>query len=335
MGINVSTSLATLLLATSAAPRPESPLPLDSPNEGADRIEQDWLAEPRLPAYFRSSTNLQARSGRQETASDPILPASVSQPETFTVEPSLPKGITALDIQAWREEDERRRDREWVGNTALGPPLLLPQLILEALLPRGLAVGPTTFFYRTSPGSSSLAFVVLDQILFHEAEFVSRAQLQAGDRPSYTDDLLRGQRRVLRQSLMTGFRAAYAIPQVTMESVLETAADQGLAGYLLAPSVGGALLYLKGIDQRIHIDDQFNVRFKIASGRQWIRGAHSADGLPAFSFELRLCDLPVGIVASFDLSRHGMSPAFIGVGTSLDLIEDLLGSEAAQPRNSR
>jgi hypothetical protein len=127
---------------------------------------------------------------------------------------------------------------------------------------------------------------------------------------------------------MSGFRASYAMPKLTMDLIFRTAEEQGVLGYVLAPPVVGALLYMKGLDHRVQLDRDVRVHFKLASGREWVRGAHSELGRPAFSFELRFCDFPVGILASFDLSSRGMEPAFIGLGTSLDALEDLLSREA-------
>jgi hypothetical protein len=329
--MKLTRSLAILLLATASAPGLEGPSSLVELKTLPVRDGQDWLGEPRLPEHFRTGRSFQARSGQESEASNPLRRSSDSTSQAFTDDSALPKGITALDIQAWREEEDLRQIRAEMADAIFGIPLLGPQLLLEAVLPRGLAVGPTTFLYRTSSGSSSLALVVLDQVLFHEAAFLSRAQSQASDGLNYTDNLLlRGQRHVLRQSFMIGFRATYALPHGTLDTILESAADQGLAGYLLVPPAGCALLYLKGIDERVRIDEHVNIRFKVASGSQWIRGARSTDGVPAFSLELRLFDLPVSIIASFDVSDHGMIPAFIGLGTSLDVVEDLLGIESAR-----
>jgi hypothetical protein len=289
---------------------------------------QEWFGAPVLPAIFQSN----------DPADEPPPPEvhrsqDIPMPPRDPVSPEHPwgKGLTALDLQAWREEDDLRIIREWAGDALLGVPLLLPQLILEEVLPRGLKVGPTTYLYRTSPASSSIVLVVLDQMLFHEAEFLTRVHELSEDRWG-GDDLTRGQRRVMRRSLTMGLRASYAVPGVTLGTVFQTAADQGPAGVLLIPPLGAAVLFLKGIDQKLDLEDKVHVRFKIASGREWVRGAWSDSGVPTFSFELKFCDLPVGILGSFDLSRNGMVPAFIGVGTTLDVIEELLGREAERGR---
>jgi hypothetical protein len=296
------------------------------------RFTQDWFGAPVLPEVFQSDDpqenppplgEIPRRQDPRKSWTAPPAPSSSEQ--------SWGKGLSALDLQAWKEEDDLRIIREWAGDALLGLPLLLPQVILEEALPRGLKVGPTTYLYRTSPASSSLVLVVLDQMLFHEAEFLSRVHELSEDRWG-GDDLTRGQRRVMRRSLAMGLRASYAVPGVTLGTVFQTAADQGPAGLLLIPPLGAAVLFLKGIDQKLDLEDQVHVRFKIASGREWVRGAWSDSGVPTFSVELKFCDLPVGILGSFDLSRHGMVPAFIGVGTTLDVVEELLGREAERNR---
>ena len=289
---------------------------------------QDWFGAPVLPPIFQSvdpqeePPPLGELPGRDPRKSPPM-------PSDTSPERSWGKGLTALDLQAWQQEDDLRAIREWAGDALLGLPLLVPQLILEAALPRGLKVGPTTYLYRTSDGSSSLVLVVLDQMLFHEAEFLSRVREQSEDRWG-EEDLTRGQRRVVRRSLMMGLRASYAVPGMTLGTVFQTAADHGPAGILLIPPLGAAVLFLKGVDQKVDLQDQVHLRFKVASGRDWVRGAWSDSGVPTFSFELKFCDLPVGILGSFDLSRQGMVPAFIGVGTTLDAVEDLLGREESR-----
>jgi hypothetical protein len=317
-----------------------------APSLPSIRPSQEWLGEPVLPAFFhigeeRVETTEGAESDIEasqivslEIPPLLVLTSSAWQepppsrfPESQDQESTFPRGITALDIQAWREKDDLRRIREWAGDALFGLPLFVPQLLVETLIPRGIPVGPTTFLYNKSTTGSSLALVVFDQVLFHEAQFLAQAQAYGSNGP-YGSDLNRSQRHVLRQSVMSGFRATYAMPRLTMGLVLETMREQGALGYALAAPIGGALLYLKGIDEKFHIDDTVHCRFKIASGRQWVRGTRSTDGIPALSFELRFCDFPVGIIGSFDVSNHGMFPAFIGVGTSLDAVEVVLGLNA-------
>lgn len=316
-------------------PAPDLSRPFDSAAStplGTGPGGQEWLADPVLPAVLRTG-DLEAATAAwlEEIPLDlPPLSALVPPPaqDPSPAEPSFPGAITPRDIQAWREEEDLRRIQRWSSDTLFGLPLLVPQWAMESLLPRGLAVGPTTFLYRSSPASTSLAVAVLDQILFHEAEFLTNAQFQAAD-PAASTDLARSQMRVLRKSFSSGFRASYAVPGLTMDQVFLTAAEQGVAGYLLAPTLGGAILYLKGIDQRIRPHDDVRFRFKLASGQDWVHGARQGDGVPALSFELRLCDFPVGLVGSFDISSRGLIPEFLGIGTSLDAVEDLLGREAA------
>jgi len=314
--------------------RVDSPLLLPPAAPAVRAAPQEWLGEPILPAIFRNpgTGTDDAQDEPRGLPQLPEKPEASTRPQPRTEEPSFPKGIGALEIQAWREEDDLRRIRSWVGDATLGVPLLVPQLILEGLLPRGLAVGPTTFFYKTSSTEpSSMTLVVLDQMLFHEAQFLAQVQAYAED-GLYSENLERGQRRVLRRSLMTGFRATYAMPKMTLEMILQLAEEHGVVGYALAPPVIGALLYSKGLDQKVGIGDDVRCRFKVASGEHLLRAARSSDGFPAFSFELKFCDFPVGLLASFDASERGLIPAFVGIGTTLDTVEELLSREAAGAR---
>lgn len=298
------------------------PTPLPAPRS------QDWFGSPVLPEIFRSEDPQEEPLPLEEALRQdrPAVPARLPS-EPAAPEYSWGKGLNALDLRAWQQEDDLRAIREWAGDALLGLPILVPQLILEAALPRGFKVGPTTYLYKTESASSSLVLVVLDQMLFHEAEFLSRVHELSEDRWG-GDDLSRGQRRVMRRAFMTGFRATYAIPGMTLGNVLQTAADHGPAGILLVPPLGAAVLFFKGLDQKIDLDEVVHVRFKLASGREWARGAWSDKGVPTFSFDLKFGSLPIGILGSFDLSSRGMVPGFIGIGTTLDTVEDLLGREA-------
>jgi hypothetical protein len=312
--MKVVAGVLVLLVAPSAA--------VESASPGPDNTPQEWLADPVLPTFLKVES-----TWPEEALAFEIPPLQDSRPENpFEQESPFPRAIDGLDVQAWREEQEVLRIREWSSQALLGLPLVVPQLVMEALIPRGIAVGPATFLYRSS--SSSLPLVVLDQILFHEAEFLARAQA-ASDDPGYSEDLTRHQKRVLRKAFTGGFRATYVVPGMTMDQVFAVAGDQGIIGYLLAPPAAGAILYFKGIDQKIRAHEDVRLRIKLAGGEDWVRGAGETDGLPVLSFDLRLFDLPVGILGSFDLSRHGLVPEFLGIGTSLDAVEDLLGREAA------
>ncbi len=329
-------SVLTILLLPPAALRPPAVTPPSAP--ALKSLGQEWFAEPVLPSVFRDADSdvgtaaasspsaldlrdflLHSSAGRQDPPPGIQTPASDS---------TFPRGVGAPEIEAWRQEDELRRVREWASDATLGVPLLVPQLILESFLPRGLAVGPTTFLYKTSSPSNSLPLVVFDQVLFHEAEFFSQARF-ASDAAYAEQYFQSGQRRILRRSLTGGFRASYAIPRMSFDQMIETADEQGVVGYALLPPAAALLLYLKGLDQRMRLDDDIRVRFKLASGQNVFRGMHSENGNPCFSVELRLCDLPVGIIASFDISDRGMTPAFVGLGTTLDAVEELLSREAS------
>lgn len=291
--------------------------------DGAVPHRQDWFGTPILPDVFRSDGDAPPYEDLRPRQDGPS-PGPVTEP--VPPESTWGKGLSALDLEAWQREDDLRVIREWAGDALLGLPLLLPQLVLEGVLPRGVQVGPTTFLYRTSPASSSLVIVVLDQMLFHEAEFLSRVREIANDDRD-PEDLTRGQRGLLRRSLMTGLRATYSVPGLTLAMVLQTASEQGPAGVLLIPPLGAAVLYFKGIDHKVRIEEHLQIRFKLGAGREWHHGVTSADGISVLSIDVRLFDLPVGILGSFDLFRRGMEPAFIGLGTSLDAVEELLSAE--------
>ena len=288
------------------------------------------MSDPRLPACLAETPAWSEEALALEIPSlaefgtrrgqDPARPSAPEAEES-----SFPRAISAPEIQAWREERELRSIREFSSEAVLGLPLIVPQVVLESFLPRGIPVGPATFLYRSS--SSSLPLIVLDQILFHEAQFLSNIQM-GDDDPALSAAFARGQKRLIRKSFFSGFRAAYAVPGMTLDQVFEVAGDQGILGYVLAPPVAGAILYFKGLDQRLRPHDDLKVRIKLAGGDDWVKGTREEDGLPALSIEIRLWDLPVGIIGSFEISNHGMIPEFLGIGTSLDAVEDLLGREA-------
>jgi hypothetical protein len=323
-----------LVVFPPAAPRP--PVAMPPPSSWAVPSGQEWLADPVLPRIFLDvDSESQAASESPSSSIDlgefpaPSSAAGQESPpraESPAPESEFLRGVGAAEIRAWRQEDDLRRVREWASDTVLAAPLVVPQVVLEAFLPRGLAVGPTTFLYRTASPSSSLSLVVFDQVLFHEAEFVGQAQY-AGD-GVYGGDFERSQRRVLRRSLSSGFRVTYAMPTMTMDQIFHTAAEQGTLGYALLPPVAGALFYLKGVDQRFDLDSDVRVRVRLASGQNLWRDMHRAHDNPACSIELRLCNFPVGVIASFDLSNRGATPSFVGLGTSFSTVEEMLSREA-------
>jgi len=283
--------------------------------------DQEWLDPPVLPAVF-------AFDSPQETWESPAPPPLETPPgPSKTTESAFPKLTSALDLDGWRDKDALTKLKVWAGDAFFGLPLLVPQVILEEFLPRGIEVGPTTFLYRTSPAEKSLSFVVFDQAIFHEAEFLEQVQSQAGDSPYYGDHLTQSQRMVLRRSLMTGFRASYALPSMSTGMILEATADQGALAYVLAPPAVGALVYLKGIDQKFTCENVLKGRIVLASGRDWVRGFRDSDGVPTVSVELRVFEFPIGLVGVFEMSQQGMAPLFIGLGTSLDAVTDLIARE--------
>ncbi len=284
------------------------------------QTDQDWFGRPWLPDCFTDAQE-------QDPAPSPLQDRRNPPPVAESTFPSL---LSTLDLDAWHRQDELNWVRETASSAMLRIPLLLPQLLLEETLPRGLAVGPTTFLYRTSPSSSSMSLIVLDQALFHEAEFLERMQA-AGEDAYYSNSLMRGQRLVVRRSLMNGFRATYSLPSMTLNLILETTAEQGALGYVLTPAAAGALVYLKGLDQKFTIPG-VKGRVVLASGRDWIRSLNHEKAVPTLSFELQVFELPVSVIASLETSRSGMAPAFVGIGTSLDVVEDVLGLEENRRR---
>jgi hypothetical protein len=311
--MNTVVGVLVLLIAPAG---PESPLSRRPPDPPA----QEWMSEPILPACLA-----EAPAWPEEALTLEIPPLSAQDPPAPASEESaFPRAISAPEIQAWREEQELRSIRQFSSEAVLGLPLIVPQVALEAFLPRGIPVGPSTYLYRSS--SSSFSLVVLDQILFHEAQFLANIQM-GDDDPVLTSAFTRGQKRLIRRSFFSGFRATYAVPSMTLDQVFEVAGEQGVVGYVLAPPVAGAILYFKGLDQRIRLHDDLKLRVKLAGGEDWVKGARVVDGLPALSVEVRLWDLPVGLVGCFEISSHGMIPEFLGIGTSLDSVEDLLTRE--------
>jgi hypothetical protein len=299
---------------------------------------QEWFGAPVLPSVFR---------GGEPPGEPPLLDGSRPQDGRLPPPPSSPapapareppseerpwgQGLTAEDLRAWRQADDLRVLHQWAGDALLGLPLLVPQLVIESFLPRGIQVGPTTYLYRTSPGSSGLAVIVLDQMMFHEAELMIRVREMEEDR-WVPGDLTGAQPHVLRRSVMTGVRATYGMPGLSMSLALQTASDMGTAGLLLAPPAVAGLLYLKGLDQRFEIDDGLSVRVKASAPRHWADAVDSKCCLQVLSFDIRLPGLPVGLLGGLELSTRGMGASFVGLGTSLGAVEEVLGREAHATR---
>jgi hypothetical protein len=175
--------------------------------------------------------------------------------------------------------------------------------------------------------------VLFDQVLFHEAQFAewARSEVDSGVPTNLRD----GQRHALRKAFMNGMRATYALPPLSLAMAAEAVDQQGVLGYAAAPAIAGAVLYLQGIDQKLQVVDDVSARIKLASGRQWIRGLRAHDGIPVFSVEVHFCDFPVGLLVSCDAASRGLVPSFVGIGTSLSAVEDLLGAEAASRDQAR
>jgi len=289
----------------------------------ASVADQEWLDPPLLPAVF--SLDDPQEPGEPGAPTPPRLEAPPRSAKSS--ESPFPKLMSALDLEGWRDKDALTKLKEWAGDAFFGLPLLVPQIVLEEFLPRGVEVGPTTFLYRTSPAQKPLSFVVFDQAIFHEAEFFEQVQSHGADGPYYGESLSRSQRMILRRSLMTGFRASYALPSMSTDMILEATAEQGALAYLLAPPALGALVYLKGVDQKFSYESVLKGRVVLASGRDWVRSSRASDGVPTISVELRFFELPVGLVGVFEMSEQGMAPLFVGLGTSLDVVTDLIARE--------
>lgn len=302
--------------------------PADRAGDGAP--SQDWFSGPVLPAVLDDEASEPSAPPLGRFARRPDPQAS---PESGLAETSAYRGVSAEDIRIWREDDELRRVRETFGDVFFGIPSFIPQLLIEGLAPRGIPIGPTTYLYRTAAPGATLALVVFDQMLFHEAQFAERVRAEAdsGLPPNLRD----GQRHVLRKSFMNGIRATYALPPLSLSQAADAANEEGILGYVAAPAIVGAVLYLQGIDQKIRLHDDVSARVKLASGRQWMRGLQGSEGTPVLSVELRFCDFPVGLLVSCDVSSRGLVPAFVGVGTSLDVVEDVLGLETARATGAR
>jgi hypothetical protein len=299
-----------------------------APSSGALAFsaDQEWLDPPVLPAVF-------ALEDPQETPESgvpppPRLEAPPRLPKT--TESDYPKLTSALDLDGWRDKDALTKVKEWAGDAFFGIPLLVPQIVLEEFLPRGVEVGPTTFLYRTSPAPKSLTLVVLDQAVFRESGFLEQVQSQGTDNPYYAESLNRSQRTILRRSLMTGFRATYSLPSMSTDMILETTSSQGVMGYALMPPALGALAYLKGIDQRFQVEDVLKGRLDMESGRDWHKAIRASEGIRTFGLELRFFELPVALVGVFDTSNRGVVPLFAGLGSSLATVTDLISREQAR-----
>jgi hypothetical protein len=109
--------------------------------------------------------------------------------------------------------------------------------------------------------------------------------------------------------------------------ILEATAEQGALAYVLAPPALGALVYLKGVDQKFSCENVLKGRVVLASGRDWLRSFRASDGVPTISVELRVFEIPIGLVGVFEMSEQGMAPLFVGLGTSLDAVTDLIARE--------
>ena len=311
----------TLAAAATVLGRP------DPAEAAADRnTVQDWYGTPVLPSEYQDPTvpTLEEMLQGAPTAHPPA-----TAPPLEKTESAFPRFLAVVDMDDWRRKDEVRSLRELAGDAFFGIPLIVPQLLMEEFIPTGIPIGPTAFLYRDRKDNRSMPLVVFDQAVFHEAQFLAQMQAMGGGTAS-DEVLTRSQRSVLRRSLMTGFRATYALPSMSLDLILETAAEYGAWAYALAPTAGAVLLYAKGIDQKFSIDDVVKGRVQITSGRDWIEASRSAGGMPAFNCEIRICDLPLALIVSLEMSDHGLYPQFIGLGTSLDVVEDLIGREESK-----
>jgi len=237
----------------------------------------------------------------------------------------FPTLMSVLDLERWRQNDDLQFLRERAGDATLGVPLFVPQAVFEEFIPRGLPIGPSTFLYRDSKDSRALPLVVFDQAMFHEAEFLEEAQVQSDSwgwsRDSYVG---RSQEKVLRRSLNSGFRACYSLPPSTLSQVADAVQEQGFWGYLLVPPAG-ALFLMRGIDQKFVIEDVLEARVRVFGVRRWKTGLRSPDGTPVAACEIRIGHLPLSLVFSVDMTDHGPTAQFVGLGGSLGDVGELLG----------
>src|SRR5258708_1796772 len=113
---------------------------------------QNWYESPILPLLFQDD------DPPEFLLPPPLSRVSVDERRTLPTmaESEFPRLISVIDLQEWREKDSLRFLRERAGNAFFGIPLLVPQLILEEFIPRGIAVGPTTFLYRDPKDSRSM-----------------------------------------------------------------------------------------------------------------------------------------------------------------------------------
>lgn len=294
-----------------------------SPAALAEERDTDWYGHPELPPVFEEQETPPLEELTRPPTGQHRVPGADGAPPTVA-ESEFPRLMSVLDLDEWRAKDEIRSLRELASEVFFGVPLVVPQLILEEFLPRGLAIGPSTFLYRNPKDSRSMPLVVFDQAIFHESEFLANAQAY-GNAAAYNEILPQSQRQILRRSLMAGFRATYVLPSLSTDLIMETASEMGVWAYIVAPTAVGGLLYLKGIDQKFSINDVVKGRLQIASGRDWHSASGSPDGKPTLACEVKFADLPFALIVSLEMSERGMSPQFIGIGTSLAVVEDLIG----------
>src|SRR5262245_41843256 len=140
--MRVVAGVLILLVAPSAALRAEPAPP------GPDTPDQQWLTDPILPACLAEKTTFPEEALTFEIP--PLSRLAPRQEDPPAGESSFPRAVTGLEIQSWREERDLRDLRQWSSEAVLGLPMIVPQFVLESLLPRGVEVGPSTYLYRTS-----------------------------------------------------------------------------------------------------------------------------------------------------------------------------------------
>jgi hypothetical protein len=71
-------------------------------------------------------------------------------------------------------------------------------------------------------------------------------------------------------------------------------------------------------------------RLVLESGRDWQKALKASEGIRTLGVELRVFELPVALEGVFDTSKQGVVPLFVGLGSSLAAVTDLISREQAR-----
>src|SRR5262249_19699072 len=109
----------------------------------ASRPGQNWLGHPTLPAPFDVEIidEEDGADGLEWTSLRAWTPPVSSPLPPLGQEQSFPSLMSVLDLESWRSQNDLQRLKQVAGDAAFGLPMLLPQLLLEEFLPRGVSVG--------------------------------------------------------------------------------------------------------------------------------------------------------------------------------------------------